>query len=123
MKFVGWFGIAVGLLMLGQWGFFLVAGQVPELETEPLRLYFHLAAEGLTAVALLVGGISLLQKRPSGKTIYLVAAGMLLYSVIVSPGYFAQQGQWGFVTMFAALLLLTLGSIFHLWRNLRNRTV
>lgn len=115
MTFAGWFGIVVGLLMLGQWGFFLATGQVPELETEPLRIYFHLAAEGLTAVALLVGGVTLLQKRPSGKTIYLVAAGMLLYSVIVSPGYFAQQGQWGFVVMFAALLLLTLGSIFRLW--------
>jgi hypothetical protein len=33
---------------------------------------------------------------------------MLLYSVIVSPGYFAQLGQWEFVAMFAILCILTI---------------
>ncbi len=42
---------------------------------------------------------------------YLLAAGMLLYSVIVSPGYFAQQEQWGLVGMFAIVLIFTLTSI------------
>jgi hypothetical protein len=36
---------------------------------------------------------------------------MLLYTVIVSPGYFAEKGQWAFVAMFAVLLLLALLSI------------
>jgi hypothetical protein len=36
---------------------------------------------------------------------------MLLYSVIVSPGYFAQLGQWTMVAMFVVLLILALVSI------------
>jgi hypothetical protein len=47
---------------------------------------------------------------------FLVFGGMLLYSVIVSPGYFAQQGQWIFVGMFAVLLALALWSMSQLRR-------
>jgi hypothetical protein len=36
---------------------------------------------------------------------------MLRYPVIVSPGYFAQQGQWSLVDMFAVLPILDLASI------------
>jgi hypothetical protein len=35
---------------------------------------------------------------------------MLTYTVLVSPGYFAQLGQWPLVAMFAVLLILTLVS-------------
>lgn len=41
---------------------------------------------------------------------------MLLYSVIVSPGYFAQLGQWALVGMFALLLVLAVASIGSLLR-------
>lgn len=111
MKFAGWYGIIVGLLMLIQWSFFLATGQVPELETEPVRIYFHLASELVTAFGLLVSGAALLWRKPWAPMFYLLAAGMLLYSVIVSPGYFAQQGQWGLVGMFAIVLIFTLTSI------------
>ena len=97
--------------MFGQWGFFLATGQVPELQTEPLRIYFHLAGELAAALGLLVGGVALLKKLRWAVVVYLVAAGMLLYSAIVSPGYFAQQGEWALVAMFAVLLVLALASI------------
>jgi hypothetical protein len=116
MKFAGWYGIVVGLMMMGQWGFFLAAGQVPELNTEPVRLAFHLAAEFGTAIALLASGAALVRGRRWGLDVYLVAVGMLIYSVIVSPGYFAQQGQWALVGMFGILLLLALVSIRNLMR-------
>ncbi len=111
MRFSGWFGVFVGLLMVTMWVFFLVSGQVPELETEPLSIYFHLAAEFATALLLLIGGIGLLKKFPWTVNVYLVATGMLIYTVINSPGYYAQQGEWTFVTMFTIILLLALGSI------------
>jgi hypothetical protein len=111
MKCPGWYGIAVGLLMLAQWTLFLATGNVPELKTEPLRIAFHLTGEFTTAIGLMVGGIALLKGRPWAVSVYLVAAGMLLYTVIVSPGYFAQQGQWAMVGMFALLLGLALVSI------------
>ncbi len=117
MKFAGWYGIIVGLCMFAQWGFFLAAGQVLEVQTEPIRLAFHLAAEFATAAMLIIGGVALLQRRSWGATLYLIAVGMVLYSMIVSPGYFAQQGQWIFVGMFAVLLVLALGSIRSMARS------
>lgn len=111
MKFTGWFGIIVGFLMLCMWSVFLVTGQVPEIQTEPFQITFHLAAEFATAIGLIIGGIGMLKNLPRATITYFVAAGMLLYSLIVSPGYYAQQGQWSFVAMFAILLIIALVSI------------
>ena len=111
MVFASIFALIVGAGMIGQWIFFLVTGQVPELQTEPLRIRFHLAAEFATAIALLAGGVALLTGQSWGQWLYLLAMGMLLYTVIVSPGYFAEKGQWAFVGMFAVVLLLALVSI------------
>jgi hypothetical protein len=119
MMFAAVYGIAIGLLMLGQWAFFLLTGQAPEIKTEPIRLAFHLAAEFGTALGLIVAGAGLLRRAAWADAAYLACAGMLLYSVIVSPGYFAQRGQWGFVAMFAVLLALALGSLLAVGRSRR----
>jgi hypothetical protein len=111
MVFAAVFALVVGTGMIGQWLLFLITGQVPELQTEPLRIRFHLAAEFATALALLIGGLALLTDQAWGRWFYLLATGMLLYTVIVSPGYFAEKGQWAFVGMFASVLLLALVSI------------
>jgi hypothetical protein len=102
--------------MFGQWSFFLAVGAVPELQSEPVRIAFHLAAEFVTAVCLIVSGVALLRGAPWGRGLYLVAAGMLAYTAIVSPGYFAQQGQWPLVLMFAVLVVFDLVSILTLLR-------
>ncbi|HUW09313.1 MAG TPA: hypothetical protein VM537_06250 [Anaerolineae bacterium] len=101
------YAIVVGVLMFGQWAMFLVTGNVPELQTEPIRIAFHLAGEFTTAALLVVGGFGLLTLRKWGYHVFLLALGMLLYTIIVSPGYFGQLGQWVFVVMFAALVVLT----------------
>lgn len=111
MRFVAWFCIVTGVGMLLQWGISLAGGQVPELNSEPRRIAFHLAGEGLTAVLLIISGAGLLRNKSWAKSISLVALGMLLYTVIVSPGYFAQLGQWPMVVVFAVLLILTVLSI------------
>ena len=116
MIFSAVFSIIVGVLMFGQWAFFLAAGAVPELQTEPLRISLHLAGEFLTAACLLVAGIALLGRKSWSKWFGLMAAGMLAYTVIVSPGYFAQQGQWPLVAMFAVLLVLDVANIRNLAR-------
>ena len=38
MTVAAWFSVTVGVLMLGQWPFFLFAGQVPELKTKPAEI-------------------------------------------------------------------------------------
>jgi hypothetical protein len=103
MKLAGIFALALGLLMIGQWAVHLATNGVPELATAPLSIGFHLAAEILMALALILSGLAILKKKAWGRTLFLVAGGMALYSIINSPGYFAQKGQWPMVALFGGL--------------------
>ena len=104
MKLPAWYGIGVGLLMLAQWAFTILAGGVPEFQIAPWEIAFHLAAEISTALVLITGGIAALKSAGWSRQFLLLGLGMVIYSEVVSPGYFAQLGQWGFVVMFAILL-------------------
>lgn len=104
MKFPAWYGIVVGVLMIVQWILSIVSGGVPEFQSEPWRIGFHLAAEFSTAIILIVGGIAVLRSAAWGRVILLIGIGMVIYSEIVSPGYFAQLDQWPMVGMFIVLL-------------------
>jgi hypothetical protein len=90
--------------MIAQWIFFFVSGGIPEFQTEPWRIALHLAAELTAALVLIVSGVGILKFTTWGKNALLVGLGMVIYSEIVSPGYFAQLGRWALVAMFAALL-------------------
>jgi len=46
--------------MIIQWTMSYVFKQIPELDTEPIRIWFHIAAEMATALMLMFGGIGLL---------------------------------------------------------------
>jgi hypothetical protein len=104
MKFPAWYGIGVGFLMIVQWTFSILAGGVPEFASAPWEIAFHLAAEVSTAMVLIIGGIAALRSIPWSKPVLLLGLGMVIYSEIVSPGYFAQLRQWAFVALFAVLL-------------------
>jgi peptidoglycan/LPS O-acetylase OafA/YrhL len=105
------FAIAVGAMMFAQWAFFIAAGEVTELDTEPIRISFHLAAEFLTATALVVAGLGLAKGKSWSFPVLMLALGMLSYTIVVSPGYFAQDGEYVFVAMFAVLWILTLALV------------
>ena len=107
MTFPAIFAIVVGIEMIGQWTASYLAGGIPELKSEPYRIAFHLVGEFATAVLLLVSGSGLIFGWPAAAPLYLVAAGMLLYTAIVSPGYFVQQGQPIWLLLFGIVLLLT----------------
>lgn len=115
MKFPAWCSLSVGILMVVQWTFFIAADQVPEVRSAPVALTFHLVAEATTAILLIAGGIALLRRAEWAPKLLMVANGLLIYTVIVSPGYFAQGGQWPLVGMFALLLMLAVLSIRSLW--------
>jgi hypothetical protein len=105
------YAIIVGLGMIVQWTISYTKNQIPELVTEPVRIGFHIAAEFVTAVMLMISGIGMLLKWDAASWLFPLAIGMLLYTAIVSPGYFAQKGQWGFVWMFAGVIILALISL------------
>ena len=111
MKFSAWYGILVGFLMIAQWTFSILSGGVPEFQTEPWRIGFHLAAEMSTALMLIIGGVATLKSIVWAKQILLVGLGMVIYSEIVSPGYFAQLGQWPLVGMFVVILIGAVWSV------------
>jgi hypothetical protein len=94
----------VGLLMITQWTLSILMGGVPDLDSAPWEIAFHLAAEVSTAIVLILGSMAALRSISWSKQVLLLGLGMVLYSEIVSPGYFAQLSQWLFVVMFAILL-------------------
>ena len=117
MKFPAWYGIGVGTLIILQWIFFIATDSVPELQTTPWAIGFHIAAEILLAFALLVSGLATLRSKLWGTKTLLVALGMAIYSEINSPGYFGQLGQWTLVIMFAVLLFGATFSVMLLLRQ------
>jgi hypothetical protein len=108
------YSIMVGLAMITQWTLTLVKRQVPGREAGgtagrgQVEMAFHWVAEFGTAVCLIAAGAGLLMEAGWGRTLYWLSTGMLLYTVVNSPGYFAQNRQWPMVGMFAVLLVMTL---------------
>lgn len=102
------YSLFIGILMIVMWSMFILTGQVPEMATKPVEIILHLIAEFTTAILLIGGGIGLLKKIKIGYNLNLVALGMLLYTLIVSQGYYLQKGDLVFVGIFTVLFLTTL---------------
>jgi hypothetical protein len=109
-KTIAIYSIFVGMAMLGIWIVQLVTGQAPELQTAPIEIAMAITADWLTAIMLLVVGVGLLSRRNWAYKLYLFALGMLIYSVLISSGYFGQLGNTIFVILFA--VLFTLSALF-----------
>ena len=107
-KITAVYAIIVAIAMLGLWAMLLTAGEVDELDDAPLEVAYHLAAEVATAALLLVAAVGLLQVKPWAPPVFFLAAGMLLYTVIVSAGYYAERGDAAMVGMFTLLKMSTL---------------
>lgn len=116
-KIAAVYSIFVGMSMILMWMMFYLTGSIPELATEPARILLHIAAEAVTALGLIMAGYGLLAAKGWGHSLYLAATGALLYTLIQSPGYFLQQGEFAFVAMFAGLLLMTFVLLFLLLRR------
>ncbi len=70
MRFAGIYGITVGILIFVQWAFFLATARVPELDSAPLEIVFHLAAEFMTSMLVIAGGLAVLRRRPWAARLY-----------------------------------------------------
>ena len=118
MNFAAYYSIALGILMIIQWLFFIFTGSVPDFSVTPIEISIHIFIEILTAVILIIGGMKTLKTKSI--KLNLVGLGMVLYAMINASGYFAQLNQWIFVAMFAVLLLFSLYSLKLLWKGETN---
>lgn len=107
-KIAAIYSIFIGVSMIGMWTALLGTGQVPEINTEPIYLLYHLIAEFLTAITLLIGGFGLFANRKWGLKVYLISMGMLLYAVLIAGGYYAQKSEWTMIGMFTSFTILTI---------------
>lgn len=105
------FAIVVGMMMIIWWITIYIKEQIPELTTNPVAIRFHLAAEFATAIALITGGLGLLMGESWGTWLYLVSTGMLLYTLIVSPGYMLQNGNKPVAILFGLLTIIALTNL------------
>ena len=106
-KTIAIYSIIVGIAMFGIWIIQLMTDQAPELQTAPIEIAMAITADWLTAIMLLAAGAGLLSRRMWAYKLYLFALGMLVYSVLISSGYFGQLGNTIFVALFAVLFILS----------------
>jgi hypothetical protein len=106
-KVAAGYSIFIGLSMIGMWIMFYYTRGIPELNTKPAEIGLHIIGEMVTAVLLIIGGYALFTKKGWGSQIYSLSMGMLLYTLIVSPGYYVQRGEVPFIIMFSVLFLLS----------------
>jgi len=107
------YAIAVAVFMAGFWGFLVATGHA-ELKERPWDMRLHLAAEFTTASFLVLSGAGSFLGLSRIPLLASVALGVLLYTVVNSPGFYAVKGNWPMVGMFAVLSVLTAAAILGL---------
>ena len=111
------YSIVVGISILALWIMLFLTGQIPELETELFRISFHIFSELLLAIILVISGIGLLRKSKTAEKLFLLAMGLLLYSVINAAGYYGQNGDYTMVIMFSVVCF---ASVFFLVSSIKS---
>jgi len=100
--------IIIGIAMFCMWIFLLGKREVPDLTTKPTQISFHLIAEFLTSVMLLIGGFGLFTNQSWGIVIFYISIGMVIYSTINAAGFYGQLKDW---PMFIMLIVFTIISL------------
>lgn len=121
MIFTSIFTIIIGLGMIAYWSIALAFKQVPEINDEPIRITFHIVAEIITAVMLIISGVCLSMNVEYSIHIFLLSIGMLLYTLITSPGYFAQFKNYSMVIIFVTILILSIYCIINVIQFQANK--
>ena len=106
-KLTAVFQIILGAGIIGIWVMLFLSGRIPEIQTEPLRIAMHIAAEFTTGCLLLISGIYSLIKSAQHRVLFNLSFGALIYTLIVSPGYYADRGEWPVFAVFMIMLVIT----------------
>jgi len=101
------YSITMGALIVAFWSVLWARGAVPDLLSRPWEIAMHLTAEFTTAGLLLVSGFGLWFGARWALRVNVFASGMLVYSLIQTPGYYLQRNAMIFVVMLAVSFLIT----------------
>ena len=115
---VGTYSVLIGLMIIGLWISLLLKNRVPELQPAsyaPRLITYHILAEFLTAIVLIISGVGLFLDSDWARTLSALSLGMLLYTVINSPGKYAHENNLPMVAMFTVITILTLVAIVTLF--------
>ncbi len=107
-KLLAIYSVLVGSAMIAMWSVFYAINAVPDVLDKPWEITMHLTAEFTTAGLLIASGFGILARASWANRINLFASGMLVYTLIQSPGYYLQRNAFAFVVMFAACFAATL---------------
>ncbi len=102
------YSITMGVAMIVMWSFFWATGAIPDMLTKPWEITMHLTAEFTTAALLIISGIGMLVGLLWAQRVNVFASGMLVYTLIQSPGYYLQRNALIFVVMCAVSFVLTI---------------
>lgn len=108
-----YFGIAVGVVMLGIWAYLLATGQTASLEATRLGTTLHIAGEIVTALFLIYAGWGLATGKRWSERAFLLANGMLLIAVIHAIAWYGDRGNIALVVFF---VLVAIASVFFVIR-------
>jgi hypothetical protein len=101
----GIYAIVIGIAIVGLWIMLVLTNQVPELESEPIAIKFHITAEITMGILSLISGIVLLIGLDWAPYLFICAMGLVIYAVINAAGYYGQRKQWSFVILFGLILI------------------
>ena len=110
-KFYSIFALIIGISMIGLWLMLLTTSQVPELETAPYEITLHLIAEFSTAILLIISATLLFIGNKKGHVLINIAYGMLLYTLIVSSGYYLDLSNRPMALMFGVMFVLSIVAV------------
>ena len=117
---VGVYCVVVAVIMASWWALEIRHGAMSRPDRRRAEIRLHVAGELLTAAALLIGGLWLIAGEE--KMLALVGLGMLMYTVVVSPGYFVARHELAPVAMFAVLTVMTWLGAAPQWGDVPSRT-
>jgi hypothetical protein len=101
------YSITMGALIVVFWSVLWANGAISGMYLKPWEVAMHLSAELTTAGLLLVSGFGLWFGARWALRVNVFASGMLVYSLIQTPGYFLQRNAMIFVLMLAVSFLIT----------------
>lgn len=111
------YAIISGFAMFVMWVIFYLTGfTADKMSHAPVAFWALMAAESITAVALVAGGFGIIRRKTWGRTLTFISMGMLLSALIYGGGEFAQQGNTYltgfFILLFCATSIVILTNLF-----------